>query len=298
MTGATVSTTNNAGGFIVMSLFAHSWAPGRRGVLTLSALALCAMWPAVIGAREQEIRVGGTGSALGTLKLLAQAYGASPAGARLNVLPSLGSSGAIRALLGGALQIAVSARQLTPAEVGAGAVAVECGRTPLVFATAADNPVNGITTQELIDVYLGNKTSWSDGSKLRLVLRPSGDSDSDALRALSPAMREALAIAEQRRGQLVASTDQDAASSIESIPGAVGTSTLALLLSENRDLKALALDGVVPTALAVAVGEYPLHRSLYLVTGPATTALALAFVAFVRSAAGAEILHKTGYWVL
>jgi ABC-type phosphate transport system substrate-binding protein len=47
----------------------------------------------------------------------------------------------------------------------------------------------------------------------------------------------------------------------------------------------------------MASGAYPLRRRLYVVTGPATTSQAQAFVAFLRAPAGTEILHKTGHWV-
>jgi phosphate transport system substrate-binding protein len=278
----------------VVSLFARSCQFRRR--LLLAGVAWVCL-PLSATAQEQEIRIGGTGAALGALKLVAQAFAATRHGVRINVLPSLGSGGGIKALLAGALQIAVSSRELTPAEVSAGAAAVEYACTPFVFVTASTNPASSVTTQELVDAYAGNKSSWADGAKLRLVLRPNNDIDTQALKAMSPAMHEAMLAAGQRRGQLVAGTDQEAASSIATIPGALGTSTLSLILSEGTGLKALALDGVVPTVPAMASGAYPLRRRLYVVTGPATTSQAQAFVAFLRAPAGTEILHKTGHWV-
>jgi phosphate transport system substrate-binding protein len=174
---------------------------------------------------------------------------------------------------------------------------VECGRTPFVFATAAANPVAGITTQNLVDFYAGKVNEWPDGSKLRLVLRPIGDTDSETIKSMSPAMREAKSAAEQRRGMVFTVTDQETASSIEKVSGALGPSTLALMLSEKRTLKALALDGVVPNAQNLANGSYPLGKQLLIVTGPKTPPEAHAFVTFVRSAAGREILQQTGHWV-
>lgn len=278
----------------MVSLFALGCPLRRRSLLACAAWVI---WPLSAASQEQEIRIGGTGAALGALKLLAQAFATAQKGLRMNVLPSLGSSGGIKALLGGALQIAVSSRELTPAEVNAGAVAVEYACTPLMFVTASTNPIEGVTTQDLVDVYSGNKNTWADGAKLRLVLRPGSDVDTQTLKEMSPAMRAAVLAAEQRRGQVVAVTDQEAASSVATIPGALGTSTLSLVLSEGLGLKALALDGVMPTVQAMVSGAYPLRRRLYVVTGPATTPQAHAFVAFLRTPAGTEILHKTGHWV-
>lgn len=249
------------------------------------------------GAQAQEIRIGGTGSALGTMQVLARAYGETRPAAKITVLPSMGSSGGIKALQAGAIQIAVSSRPLSEAESQAGAVAVEYGRTPFVFATSASNRAAGIKTQDLVDFYAGKVDEWPDGSKLRLVLRPIGDSDGETIKSISPAMRDAKVAAERRQGMVFTVTDQDTARSIETVPGALGPSTLALLLSEKRTLKALALDGVVPSAQTLANGSYPLSKQMLIVTGPKTPPDAQAFVAYVRSAAGRDILQQTGHWV-
>jgi phosphate transport system substrate-binding protein len=274
-------------------VFDQPSAPWRRWLVACAVFALSA----TAGAQSQEIRIGGTGAALGTMQLLAQAYAKANPEVRITVLPSMGSGGGIKALLAGALQISVSSRPLSDSEAGAGAVAVEYGRTPFVFATAATSKVAGITTPNLIDFYAGKVDEWPDGTKLRLVLRPIGDSDSETIKSMSPAMREAKSAAEQRKGMAFTVTDQETANAIEKVPGALGPSTLALLLSEKRALKALALDGVVPSAQSIADGSYPLSKQLLLVTGPKTPPEAQAFVAFVRSAAGRGILQQTGHWV-
>jgi phosphate transport system substrate-binding protein len=264
------------------------WVRTSCAVLSLTFLA---------AVQAQEIKVGGTGAALGTMHLLAQAYAKSKPDSKVTVLPSMGSGGGIKAVLAGAIQVAVTSRPLSDAEVNAGAVAIEYGRTPFVFATAAANSVTGITTPNLVDYYAGKVEEWPDGEKLRLVLRPIGDSDSEAIKAMSPAMRDAKSAAEQRRGMLFTVTDQETASAIEKVPGALGPSTLALLKSEKRALKALALDGVAPTTQNIANGRYPLSKQLLMVTGPRTLPAAHAFVSFIRSAAGREILEQNGHWV-
>lgn len=252
---------------------------------------------AAMAAQAQVLKIGGTGAGLGTMQLLAQAYAKTRPDARITVLPSMGSGGGIKAVVAGAIQIGVSSRPLSEAESKAGAAAVEYGRTPLVFATAATNKVTGITTQKLVDFYAGTVEEWPDGSKARLVLRPIGDSDSETIKALSPAMREAKSAAEHRKGMVFTVSDQETADAIEKVSGALGPSTLALLISEKRTLKALALDGVVPNAQTIANGSYPLFKQLLIVTGPKTPPDAHAFVEFVQSVAGREILRQTGHWV-
>jgi len=252
---------------------------------------------AAASAQAQELKIGGTGAALGTMQRLGQAFARNHPDTRVTVLPSMGSGGGIKAVLAGAIQIAVSSRPPSEAESKAGVVAVEYGRTPFVFATSSTSRVTGITTQNLADFYAGKVDEWPDGSKLRLVLRPIGDSDSEIIKSISPAMRDAKSAAEQRKGMLFTVTDQETAASIEKVSGALGTSTLALLMSEKRALKALSLDGVAPSARTIADGSYPLAKQLFVVTAPKSPPEAQAFVAFVQSPVGREILQQTGHWV-
>jgi len=127
--------------------------PARwHGILGTAAALICC---SAVSVHAQDIRIGGTGAALGTMKLLAEAYARSHPDARITVLPSIGSGGGIKAVLSGVLQIGLSARPLTETEVKAGAVAVEYGRTPLVFATSTTTKTSDLTTQVLIDIYAG-----------------------------------------------------------------------------------------------------------------------------------------------
>jgi phosphate transport system substrate-binding protein len=276
-----------------MSTRKHHWSSGIAMSAVIFLLGLCS----AAGVQAEEIRIGGTGAALGTMRLLADAYAKNHPDTRITVLPSMGSSGGVKAVLAGAIQLGLSSRLLTEAEVKGGGVELEYGRTPFVLATSATNRTVGLTSQELVDIYAGKNEHWADGSKIRLVLRPISDADSELIKSMSPAMREAKSAAEQRKGVSFSVTDQDTADNIERIPGALGPSTLALILSEKRQLKALTLNGIVPSAKSIADGSYSLQRQLLLVTGPTTLPAAQEFIAFVRSGAGRAILMQNGHWV-
>lgn len=259
--------------------------------------AVLALAGGVAAARADELKIGGTGTGLATMQLLAQAYAKQDAATRITVLPSLGSGGGIKAVLSGVIQVAVSSRPLKDTEVRQGAVGVPYGSTPFVLATAASNPVASLSTKELVDIYAGRIEQWSDGQRIRLVLRPVGDTDSEMIKSISAEMREAKTAAEQRKGMPFAVTDQDAADALEKTSGALGPTTLAQILTEKRRLKALALDGVAPSPETIANGRYGLKKELILVTGPKATPAARQFVAFVRSPTAQEILRQHGYWV-
>jgi len=278
----------------------------RSGWVSLSPrtfrAAVCAAalvaWASVDTVSAQEaIKVGGTGGAVRSIEILAEAFKKAPNHSRVEILARLGNRGGMTALLAGALDIAVSAQLVTPAQSEQGLRGVELGRTPFVFATSSTNPVAGFTLPELVNIYDGKTLNWPDGSRLRLILRPAGDSDSDSLKGMGREMERALNSAHGRAGLKMAATDQDSAEAIAAIPGALGTSTLALILSERRPLKALSINGIPPSPRAIADGSYPYFKTFYLVTRRTPSPPAKRFLEFVGSAPGREILSRLGYWV-
>jgi phosphate transport system substrate-binding protein len=249
------------------------------------------------GAAAEELRIGGTGTALRTMQLLAEAFTPGNSDIRVTIVPSLGSSGGIRAVVGGAIGLAVISRQINESERKLGIVEMEYARTPFVFAVSTKSRVTAITSGELANIYAGKMTAWGDGSPVRIVLRPAIDVDTDMVRSISPAIRHGLAAGMARPGMPVSPTDQDAADAIERFSGAVGPSTLALIVSEQRPLRALKLDGREPTPVNVASGAYPYYKRLFFVTGAKRSAAVERFVAFVQSPAGRKILESNGQWI-
>jgi phosphate transport system substrate-binding protein len=245
--------------------------------------------------QAETLKIGGSGGAIETMRLLGTEFRKNRPDTNIVIVPSLGSGGGIKAVLAGAIDVAVSSRSLKAAEQDA--VAVEYGRTPLVFVVSSRTKASTITLRELVAIYKGDTKTWPDGNALRLVLRPESESDIDILKGISPEMNDAVKAALVREGMLIAMTDQDNADHLEKIPGAVGTTTLAQILAERRGLKPLTLEGAAPSPRALANKTYPYYKVLYIVTSPKSGPLARKFSEFVRSPAGQAMLARNGYWV-
>ncbi len=270
---------------------AHPGNPIERAV----AAAILAFILAVPrGASGDALRISGSGAAVESIRVVAESFVKSHRSVKIGILSNMGSGGAVKAVLDGALDIAVTSRRLTDDERGRGAHERAYARTPFVFAVHPNAAGRGVTRREVIGIYRGTTSVWRDGTPIRLVLRLRSDSDAETLVDMWPEMAEALSAAYGREGMVTALTDQEAADIMESSSGAFGTTTLSLVATGKRKVRVLALDGIRPGLASLADGSYPYAKTFYLVTGPAPSAAARAFVGFVRSPAGAAILKKSG----
>ena len=271
----------------------------KRQRTALFVWAAAVAFPALVlsaprGASGETVRISGTGGAIESIRRLGISFMKSNPSVKIAIPPSMGSSGGIKAVLAGKLDVSVSARPLAKGERGRGGREIPYARTPFVFAVHGKTARSGVTRDEVLAIYEGKKTAWGDGSRIRLVLRPRSDSDIEALLAMWPEMGHALDAAYRREGMVTAMTDQDAADALEKVPGAFGTTTLSLVTTERRDIRILALDGVRPSPERLADGSYPHAKTFFLVTGANPPPAVRAFIAFIRSPAGASILRTSG----
>jgi phosphate transport system substrate-binding protein len=250
---------------------------------------------AVPRARAAEVvRVTGTGTALGAMRRVAAAFEKASPDATVRILPSLGSSGAVKAVADGAIDLALTGRPLKADERAAGLVALPYARSPFVFAAGPRVGVAGITAEEAVRIYRGDLTTWPDGERIRLVLRPRTDVDTALVAALSPAMGAAMDAALAREGMLVAATNQDCHEILVRTPGSVGPSSLTQIVTEDPSLHALAWNGVEPTLENFAAGRYPLEKTLYAVLRTPPSPALRRFLTFLSSREARLVLREAG----
>lgn len=263
--------------------------PPLLAVLVVTALAL---GPARSVA--EVLRVSGTGTALGAIRQLAEAYEKAHPGQVIRLLPSVGSSGAIKAVAEGALDVGLSGRPLHPEEQARGLVSLTYARTPFVFAVGPGVPVTSVSAGELARIYRGETTTWPDGGRIRLVLRPRSDVDTSFVRAISPELDGAVELAMSREGMVMAATNQDCNETLARTPGSIGPTSLTQLLTETLAVRPLAWNGVAPTLQNLASGAYPLAKPLLLVIRAAPTAAVRGFIAYLNTPEAKRILERTG----
>jgi phosphate transport system substrate-binding protein len=263
-------------------------------VFLLAALLGSAAVQAAESPQPGTIQIAGTGSAIGTMKLLADAFHRLHPDLRVVVLPSVGSSGGIRAVAKGAADIGVISRGLTEDEQKLGLHVTAYAETPFVFVTRDNVPLANLSLSDIARIYRGEMQTWPSGERIRLILRPVADVDTVMARSLSLEMNAAMDAALGREGMLTAMTDQDCITLLESTPGAAAFATLAQVVAEKRRVKVLSLDNRRPEKAVRDRSAYPYYKTLSLVLRQDGTPAARRFLEFLRSSQGRSLLEAAG----
>jgi phosphate transport system substrate-binding protein len=240
----------------------------------------------------EPLRAGGVGAATKLLPVLFAAFDRNQ-DIKLEVIPSLGSSGGLRALSENALDIAVSGRPLNSEELKQGMRVAAAVRTPFVLITSHPKP-NGLRSTEIAEIFRAQKATWADGSLIRIILRPKSDSDTPILGGMFPAMVAAIEAARGRHDIPIAATDQDNADAAERMEGSLAGATLTQIKTEKRNLRLISIDGVAPSVEGLESGAYPFGKTIYFVLPAKSNPAAERFVAFIQSPTGQALLRETG----
>ncbi len=268
--------------------------------MRLPRRALPALGAGLIAARTGQaqaavLRAGGTGMALGAMRLVAERFAARHPGQAVELLPSLGTGGGIRALVAHAIDLGLLARPLLPEEAAQGLRSRPYARTPIAVVTSGGTASTTITLDQLAGILRGDVTTWPEGGRLRLVRREPSDADWQLLASLSPEMERSVATALRRPGLVTVGTDQENAEALQAVTGSIGLMSIGQLRAEGLRLRPLALDGVVAEMEAVQAGRYPLSRTLHAAwKGEPSPALA-AFLDFLGGTEARSVLLGLGY---
>jgi phosphate transport system substrate-binding protein len=238
---------------------------------------------------DSPVIIGGTGSGLAPMQRTAEMLKAE-----VRFVPNLGSGGGIKALMAGALDMALVARGLTDAERAAGLEDRILFRTPYVWAVQHAVPLQRATLSELAALYAGRVERWPNGENVRLVLRPESDGDTQFMRGVHPELAQALALAAKRPGMRIAMTDDDAVADIERIAGALGLTTLAMVHAQGRQVRVLELDGVVPGTGTLWDGRYRHAKTVHLITRATQSAAVQSTLRLLWGAKARDLMLQLG----
>jgi phosphate transport system substrate-binding protein len=270
-------------------------------VLSLILLAGCAGKSSPPPAAQQPVPakpaadrfiVAGSGTNLPITVKLAAAYNRKNAPA-VEVPKSIGSDGAVKAVQAGTLKLGLASRPLTAAEKAAGLKEIPYARVAIIFAAHPDVPDTGVTVADIVAIHRGEKTAWSDGTNIIVLIRGMHDSSNQVIFGLIPGFDKIIERSIAQKRWQVTYHDIDMADGLRTKKGAFGH-TDSTEVKVNGGIKVLAVDGKTPTADAVRSGAYPWVKNLTFIYKGELSPRAKAFVAFASSPEGRAIITDNG----
>jgi phosphate transport system substrate-binding protein len=186
-----------------------------------------------------------------------------------------GSGGGVRDVLEGRSHIGMVSRSLTPAEAQQ-LTAVTYGFDALVFVVNLENPLQGITRNQVRAIFSGATTNWREltgwDHPIVLVSKEIGRATLDLFEGYTGmthpkrSTRGAAGSIDSRAYEIAANIE--AATLAGGIPGAIAYLSLGTaeqLIAAGMPIRVLTLDGVAAGTQTLTAGTYPIIRELNLV---------------------------------
>lgn len=175
------------------------------------------------------------------------------------------------------------------------------GREAFVFFVHPDNPIEGLTLDEIRSIYAGKTTKWSEFGinglgRILAYQQEEGNGSQTALKRfvmqdtpLMPADKETHV---DGMGGMI-----ERVSAYKNHRNAIGFSFrfYCTALMKNFDVKLLSVNGIAPTIENIENGSYPLASSFYAVIRSDASENTRALVNWMISPQGQALIEKTGY---
>jgi len=249
----------------------------------------------VVEPQPSVLRVAGSGALTPLASLLGAAWAGRERQPTVVVEPSVGSTGGVRAAADGAVDLGLVARPLKEEERKLGLTLVPVARDAVVLAAHPNVAVDDVSSDDLVALFTGARTSFADGLPATVFLRDRDDSGHAPLEGLVPGLRAAREAAYEAHRFRVLSHDDAMGGALAITPGAIGVFSLGALSASRLPLKLLALDGVRPSLETLGNGSWRASRALGFVARPDRLERARAFLSFVAGPEGAAIARANGY---
>lgn len=203
----------------------------------------------------------------------------------------VGSGAGIEAVTAGTVDIGNASRALTDEEKANGIVENIVAIDGIAVVVDPANEVADLTQDQLIQIYTGQVTNWSElgGSDTPIVVigRESGSGTRSAF-------EELLAIEDQCAYSSELDSTGAVMARVAATPGAIGYVSLDVV---DDSVKAVSLDGVEATEENIKAGTYILSRPFVMATKGEISEqsdLVQAWFAYIESDEGAAVIQEAG----
>ena len=203
----------------------------------------------------------------------------------------VGSSAGVEQVLAGAVDIGNASRNLKDSEKEAGAVENIVAIDGIAVIVDKANTVSDLTKDQLIDIYTGVVTNWSELGGVNQPIVVVGRESGSGTRG---AFEEILKVEEQCKYSNEINSTGGVMAKVASTPGAIGYVSLDIL---DNTVSAVKLEGVEATADNIKAGNYFLSRPFVMATvGEISeqSEIVQAFFEYLSSEEGKELIAGVG----
>lgn len=213
---------------------------------------------------------------------------------------------ASKGLADGSLDVAFFCCPLNKDETGPkGMVDVgSFGRDAVVFVVNKDNPITGLTTQQLRDIYQGKITNWKEVGGNDAVIEPHadimcGNRMEEYMRMFLVGTRDfkagKIGVDNTLFADSVTKTKKvDIPPTVAANPNVIAPIGRAYL---DDSVKLISVDGIMPTDATISDETYPIVRYFHVGTKGIPDDAVKLFIDYVRSEEGQQFLEKGGVFV-
>jgi phosphate transport system substrate-binding protein len=241
------------------------------------------------------VHLAGSGSNLAITRALAEAFQVVRPDLHVVVFDSIGSTGGVQAAYDDVIDLGLISRPLREREAALGLFTIPYARVPVVVAVNLGVPDQTITTDQLIDIYAGRHTHWSDGTPIVVLQRERGDSSHQVIDAALPEFAVVNEVAYREARWRVVDSDEAMQEALSITAGAVGLFDLGTIALQRLPVRPLRIAGIEPSEASVQSRRYPFAKELEFVCVDQPSGAAAEFLRFVDGEAGRRLMRSSGY---
>jgi phosphate transport system substrate-binding protein len=243
---------------------------------------------------QEKIIIGGSGALNEELVDLAKVYMAKYPADNVEVRPeSMSTEGGLEGVRGGRFHIGLISRPLQPNEKGK-LVYFPVARSMAGVVFHKSIPISNLSDSQICDVFGGKIKSWKEvgGNEAKIVVltRKRDDNNTEAFRNKMPCFKDLVitgdAISLARGNEVLDALDKR--------PGTVGITNLGSNFRDHDNIKAVAINGVSPTAETARNEKYRFFSERGVVTLGEPQGLAKRFIEFMATVEGRKIIGSQG----
>ena len=242
---------------------------------------------------SREFIIAGSGANLPITGKLIDRYN-KKYGIKMQMPSSIGSSGGIKAVSEGAIDLGLASRLLQDEEMKSGLKQFPYARVGIVIGVNADVPDDNITYQDIVDIFGGKKNKWKNGKMIIVMSREKGDSTNQVLQEVVPGFKSVLEDSYKNARWQIYFTDSEEAEGIQKFSSSIGFTDTGALSVLSLKIKPLKVNGVIPSSANVVNGSYKLYKDFYFIYKEPIPERVARFMEFISSDEGQRIISSNG----